>query len=235
MAFFTRLLARSGMPTDDAIGGGLGVQSKAIGRAPDEPCGMPSDRSTLVGRALALPVAKESDFFGSRRRPAGVNPDHIKVINDTALRSRLIGAGLAEGLQSPKGPQRIASILRIYPAGDAPGRSAPPSRGEEPTRGAYGLPTVEELNTLLARIAAVERDVSHELQSKITADIDRLKRQIGTLEGDAFERAFRELDRALTARRDLAGQIRSEAFARIDADRAFEPRKYLRLIAREIR
>lgn len=193
---------------------------------------MASDRSTLVQRALELPVAKESDFFGTRRRPAGVNPDHIKVINDTALRSRLIGAGLAEGLQSPKGPQKITSILRIYPAGNAPGKA---SRLEEAGRGAYGLPSVEELNTLLARIAAVERDVSHELQSKINADIDRLKRQIGSLDGDAFERAFRELDRALAARRDLASQIRAEAFARIDADSTFEPRKYLRLIAREVR
>jgi len=193
---------------------------------------MASDRSTLVQRALELPVAKESDFFGTRRRPAGVNPDHIKVINDTALRSRLIGAGLAEGLQSPKGPQKITSILRIYPAGNAPGKA---SRLEEAGRGAYGLPSVEELNTLLARIAGVERDVSHELQSKINADIDRLKRQIGSLDGDAFERAFRELDRALAARRDLASQIRAEAFARIDADSTFEPRKYLRLIAREVR
>ena len=161
-----------------------------------------------------------------------MNPDHIKVINDTALRSRLIGAGLAEGLQSPKGPQKITSILRIYPAGNAPGKA---SRLEEAGRGAYGLPSVEELNTLLARIAGVERDVSHELQSKINADIDRLKRQIGSLDGDAFERAFRELDRALAARRDLASQIRAEAFARIDADSTFEPRKYLRLIAREVR
>jgi len=191
---------------------------------------MASDPSTLLQRALDLPVAKESDFFGSRRRPAGVNPDHIKVINDTALRSRLIGAGLAQGLQSPKGPQRIASILRVYPGGDAATRP-----GADSPRGAYGLPTVEELNTLLARIAAVERDVSHELQSKINADIDRLKRQIGTLDGDAFERAFRELDRALSARRDLAAQIRAEAFARIDADGGFDARKYLRLIARDIR
>jgi len=196
---------------------------------------MASDPSTLLQRALDLPVAKESDFFGSRRRPAGVNPDHIKVINDTALRSRLIGAGLAQGLQSPKGPQRIASILRVYPSGDAPGRNAAARPGADSPRGAYGLPTVEELNTLLARIAAVERDVSHELQSKINADIDRLKRQIGTLDGDAFERAFRELDRALSARRDLAAQIRAEAFARIDADGGFDARKYLRLIARDIR
>jgi hypothetical protein len=195
---------------------------------------MASDRSTLVQRALDLPVAKDSDFFGTRRRPAGVNPDHIKVVNDTALRSRLIGAGLAEGLQSPKGPQKIASILRIYPAGNAPGKGAP-GRIDEAGRGAYGLPSVEELNTLLARIATVERDVSQELQSKINADIDRLKRQIGSLDGDAFERAFRELDGALAARRDLASQIRAEAFVRIDADSTFEPRKYLRLIARDVR
>ena len=44
-----------------------------------------------------------------------------------------------------------------------------------PARSAHGLPTVEELNALLHRIAVVERDVSSELQGQINAEIARLK------------------------------------------------------------
>ncbi len=147
-------------------------------------------------------------------------------------------AGMAEGLQSPKGPQKIASIIRLYPDFNAPqpvrgGRSA--RRSTEPSRSAYGLPTVEELNSLLHRIERVEREVSTELQGQINHDIGRLKAQIATLEGDEFERAFRELDAAVRARREVAAQVRDETFKRIDADLGFEPRKYLRLISRDPR
>ena len=100
-------------------------------------------------------------------------------------------------------------------------------------RTAFGLPTVEELDTLLARIRAVEGEVSATLQQQVNADIARLKRQIGDLEGDEFERAFHELDRALATRKALAGQVREEAFKRVEADLAFAPRKFLRLISRE--
>ncbi len=206
-----------------------------------------SARSTLLEKALALPVASRSDFFGKHQPPSGVDPTQLRIINDTALRSRLIMAGLAEGLQSPKGPQRIASIIRLYPNFDAPGRDARmagpvrrpgrPRRIETsdvaaPPRSAYGLPAVEELNALLSRIHATEIDVSRELQGKLSHDIDRLKREIGHLEGDAFERAFRELQNAIETRKRLAGEIREEAFRRIEADASFEPRKYLRLIGR---
>jgi hypothetical protein len=185
-------------------------------------------------------MARDEDFFGANRRPIGIDPQHLRVINDTALRSRLIMAGIAEGLQSPKGPQRIKSIIRVYPGFDAPRpgskpravRAAAPAP-HEPARAAFGLPTVEELNALLGRIQQVERDVSRELQGRLSGDIDRLKKQIATLDGDDFERAFRELESAMRQRRDLAGEIREEAFRRIDGDSSFEPRRYLRLIARE--
>ena len=185
---------------------------------------------------MALPLAQESDFYGSNRRPSGVEPQHLRIIKDTALRSRLIMAGMAEGLQSPKGPQKIASIIRLYADFKAPppvrgARNAP--RRTEPSRSAYGLPTVEDLNRLLHRIATVERTVSSELQGQINNDIGRLKGAIATLEGDEFERTFRELEAAVRARREVAGQVREETFKRIEADSAFEPRKYLRLISRE--
>lgn len=186
---------------------------------------------------MALPLAEESDFYGTHRRPQGVDPQHLRIIKDTALRSRLIMAGMAEGLQSPKGPQKIPSIIRLYADFRAPqpvrGGRANPRRDQEPSRSAYGLPTVEELNRLLHRVATVERTVSSELQGQINSDISRLKSQIATLEGDEFERAFRELEAAVRARREVAGHVREEAFKRIEADSSFEPRKYLRLISRE--
>lgn len=185
---------------------------------------------------MALPLAQESDFYGAHRRPHGVDPQHMRVIKDTALRSRLIMAGMAEGLQSPKGPQKIASIIRLYADFNAP----QPVRGArtntrraEPSRSAYGLPSVEELNALLHRISTVERTVSSELQGQINNDISRLKGQIATLDGDEFERTFRELETAVRARREVAGQVREETFKRIEADSSFEPRKYLRLLSRE--
>jgi hypothetical protein len=193
---------------------------------------------SLWEKATALPLAQESDFYGTHRRPQGVDPQHLRIIKDTALRSRLIMAGMAEGLQSPKGPQKIASIIRLYADFNAPqpvrgGRGGAPRRGPEPARSAYGLPTVEELNRLLHRITTVERTVSSELQGQINSDISRLKSQIATLEGDEFERTFRELEAAVRARREVAGQVREETFKRIEAETSFEPRKYLRLISRE--
>jgi hypothetical protein len=192
---------------------------------------------SLWEKAMALPLAQESDFYGSHRRPHGVDPQHLRIIKDTALRSRLIMAGMAEGLQSPKGPQKIASIVRLYADFNAPqpvrGARTNTRRTSEPSRSAYGLPSVEELNRLLHRISTVERTVSSELQGQINNDIGRLKGQIATLEGDEFERTFRELEAAVRARREVAGQVREETFKRIEADSAFEPRKYLRLISRE--
>ena len=193
---------------------------------------------SLWEKAQALPEARDSDFYGTHRKPQNVASEHLRTIKDTALRSRLIMAGMAEGLQSPKGPQKIASIIRLYPDFNAPqptrgGR--PAQRATEPSRSAYGLPTVEELNTLLHRIERMERDVSTQLQGEINHDISRLKSQIASLEGDEFERTFRELESAVRARREVAAQVRDEAFKRIDADASFEPRKFLRLISREPR
>jgi len=132
-----------------------------------------------MGKSHGVAIAQESDFYGSHRRPHGVDSQHLRVIKDTALRSRLIMAGMAEGLQSPKGPQKIASIVRLYADFNAPapvrGARTAARRPNEPSRSAYGLPTVEELNRLLSRITTVERTVSSELQGRSTA-ISRVSR-----------------------------------------------------------
>ncbi len=193
-------------------------------------------RAGLWEKAKELPPAQDSDFFGTSRRPAGIDAAHLKIINDTSLRTRLIDAGIAEGIQSPKGPQKIPSIIRLYPNFDAPPKDAAP-RAERSAAGsgrtAFGLPTVEELAALLGRIAELEREVSATLQQQVNADIARLKAEIGQLDGDEFEHAFHELDRALRSRKALTGQIREEAFKRVESDATFAPRKYLRLISRE--
>lgn len=194
-------------------------------------------RASLWERAAALPDARDGDFFAANRRPSGVTAEHLKIITDTALRTRLIDAGIAEGLQSPKGPQKIPSIVRLYPNFDAPAKAPKGARSarsiDAPSRSAYGLPTVEELTVLLSRIQAVESEVIDELQSQINEEIGRLKREIGHLEGEAFENAFRDLDRAMAKRKEMTGAVREEAFRRVEADGGFGPRKYLRLIARE--
>jgi len=200
-------------------------------------------RASLWEKAIALPEARDSDFFGPRRRPSGVSDEHLKIITDTSLRTRLIETGIAEGLQSPKGPQRIPSILRLYPNFDAPAKGSKPGPGGRPPglravdtpRSAYGLPTVEELDDLLERIEIVETAVSAELAGEVNAEIARLKSDVGRLDGEEFEAAFAALDAALRKRREISAHVREMAFARIEDDTDFEPRKYLRLIARSPR
>jgi hypothetical protein len=203
-----------------------------------------SDRQRLLERALELPRASEGDFFGGRRPPPGADPAHLRIVKDTALRTRLIEARVAEGLQSPKGPQKIASIIRVYPGFDAPQRSSRNGRasGERParTRGArtraaapvMGLPTVDEMESLIARFRTVEREVAGELSAQIDARIEELKHALARSSGAELETQHRDLGEALQRKRALAAQIRHETFARIERDASFAPRVHLRLLAR---
>jgi hypothetical protein len=207
-----------------------------------------SDRQRLRDLALALPSAEPSDFF-NRRPPGDADPDLIKRINDTALRTKLVEARLAEGLQSPKGPQKIASIVRIYPDFDAPPRgTVPDKRGSaiaKPRAGSNGkskaaplavadrrLPSVDEMEALIARIRSVESEVERHLASRADERIDRLKSALAHLTGDELEAAYAELGEALEEKRALRSQIRFETFARIEGDVDFAPRSYLRFLRR---
>jgi len=194
-----------------------------------------SDRLRLLERALALPTASPADFAGGRRPPGDARPEHLKRINDTALRTKLVETHIAEGLQSPKGPQKIASIVRIYPSFDAPPKGA--SNGRKVSRPAArasarrGLPTVEEMERLIARIREVERDVAGELAQRVDQQIAALKRTIADSSGEELERAHRELGAALAERRELAARVRGEAFRRVESDGNFSSRVHLRLLA----
>jgi hypothetical protein len=159
----------------------------------------------------------------------------LKRIDDTTLRTKLVEARLAEGLQSPKGPQKIASIVRIYPAFDAPARVATNGRPKAlplkrtPER---HLPTLDEMERLVARVREVESEVEHELAAQIDERIDVLKRSLAALSGDELEAAYHQLGEALERKRALASQIRLEAFRRVEGDGNFAERAHLRFLRR---
>ncbi|MBC5802729.1 MAG: hypothetical protein GIX03_06940 [Candidatus Eremiobacteraeota bacterium] len=207
----------------------------------DEAVGMAErDRQMLLERALALADARPEDFHGDRSPPRDADPRLLKRIDDTALRTKLIAVGLAEGLQSPKGPQKIASILRVYPAFDAPpvstnnGRAARGKRrparnaGQRPSR----LPTVVQLERLLLRYRQIEAEVTGQLGVQLDERIAQLKGDIAGVDGEALEAAYRELGVALERKRALAAQIAVETFGRLNDDREFPEREFLRLLAR---
>ncbi len=197
------------------------------------------DPQALLDVALSLPDAQPADFLPERRPSGEIAPNLLKVINDTALRSRLIGAGLAEGLQSPKGPQKIASIIRVYPEFNAPatpkassgGRYAASKPGRKPN---VPQPSVEEMEALLTRLRAVEGHVARELSMSIQDEIDQARKRVAEAAPQDVENAFRELGALLDKQRDGRRHVREAAFAKIAGDKEFAPRVFLRLLSHEI-
>lgn len=183
------------------------------------------------------PTPQPTDFVRTRP-PADVAPNLLKTIANTTLRSRLIGAGLAQGVQSPKGPQKIASIVRLYPAFDAPTapKTASGSKitGRSAGKAAQALPTVEEVEALLKRIRAIEGHVARELSMSIEADVAEAQRRVADAAGGDVDEAFRALGALLEKRKDARRHVRETAFTKIEADKEFPLRGYLRLLAREI-
>ncbi len=195
-----------------------------------------SDRQRLLERALALPQAQDADFVGDRKPPHDADRALLRRIDDTSLRTKLVETRLAEGLQSPKGPQRIASIVRIYPGFDAPRRtSSGPRTAKAPapaTQQPRGLPSVGEMESLIRRTREVEGDVAHELSAEADERVAHLKRALANLDGDELEDAYRELGDALERKRALESQVRFETFRRIESDASIPERAYLRLLRR---
>jgi hypothetical protein len=199
-----------------------------------------SDRQKLLARALDLANASAADFAGGRRAPGGADPSHLKIIKDTSLRTRLIDARVAEGLQSPKGPQKIASIIRVYPNFNAPPKGAAkkakpagkPGRPAGTKVAPRNLPSLEEMERLVARLREVEAEVTREMATQVDHRVEQLKRSIAGLSGDALETAHRELGEALQQKRALHAQIRSETFRRVESDGSFPARAHLRLLAK---
>jgi hypothetical protein len=212
----------------------------------------PKDRERLWQRALELDLARDEDFAPGRRPPADSPPENLRVIADTALRTRLIEARIAEGLQSPKGPQKIKSILRLYPGFDAPGPNGAAAHGRTspqaaPVRGRAARkpaahppatraprsdrPTIEEMRALLDRLGHIEAAVAHELQADFDEQLRALQAELASANGDALERLHAELGRKLETRRTLRAHSRAEAFTRIERELDARGRAHLRLLS----
>lgn len=202
------------------------------------------DRERLWQRALELDLAALEDFAAGRKPPADAQPDHLRVIDDTALRTRLIDAHLAEGLQSPKGPQKLKSIVRLYPGFDAPGRNGAAARSHAqpvPRRPRTALtrtppvrserPTVEEMRALLDRLQSLEAAAAREAQAGFDEQLRALQAELANASGDDLERLHAEFGRKLETRRTLRANARSEAFARIESELDARGRAHLRLLA----
>jgi hypothetical protein len=204
------------------------------------------DRERLWQRALELDLARVEDFAAGRRPPEDAQPQHLRVIDDTALRTRLIDARLAEGLQSPKGPQKLKSIVRLYPGFDAPGRNGAAARSHaQPAPRKPGArtaatrtppvrsdrPTVEEMRALLDRLQSLEAAAAHEAQAGFDEQLRALQAELANASGDDLERLHAELGRKLETRRALRANARSEAFARIEGELDARGRAHLRLLA----
>ncbi|HTW84504.1 MAG TPA: hypothetical protein VMD91_10580 [Candidatus Sulfotelmatobacter sp.] len=184
--------------------------------------------TSLWERASSLPVASDDDFVD--RRPRGVEAAELRVVEDLAFRRKLIAAGYAEPVQSPRGRRKCVPIIRLVRDGSG---NAPRRRASENEAAISALPTVEELVELLARIDAVEREIGAEMHLRANHEISVLKSRVGKAQGDDFERTFRELEMAMRQRAALRSAVRQEAFRRIEADSGFAPRKHLRILSPE--
>jgi hypothetical protein len=207
----------------------------------------PKDRERLWQRALELDLARIDDFAAGRRPPADADPEHLRIISDTALRTRLIEARIAEGLQSPKGPQKLKSILRLYPAFDAPGRNGAAENTRAPRAGSARAgsartatrtpavrgdrPTIEELRALLDRLQQLEAEIARELQSDFDEQLRAVQTELANASGDDLERLHAELGRRLATRRTIRANARTEAFARIERELDARGRAHLRLLS----
>lgn len=191
----------------------------------------------LLAEARALPVATLQDFSPGTAYPGNVDPELLRVIKNTPLRSRLIMTGLAQGIQSPKGMQRFASIILLYPNGDAPAREVKPRLSRRKNvhegKGLRSLPTVEEMERLLQRVRSEEQSLATQVVSHADSRIEELQRAIGVAlpHSQEFTRLYHELGSILEARRNHSGLAREEAFKRIMGDQGFSLRPYLSLLS----
>jgi hypothetical protein len=187
----------------------------------------------LLKQAEALPDATAENYVDGRTAPVDVPSHLLKVITDSKLRSKLIRARLAQGVQSPKGPQKIASILQIFPHGDAPEllRVARSSKGKNLSTRRSKLPSVIQMRTLLTRVEAVSGHVAREAGIALEQEILDLQRQIAEAAPESLEQLSGSLSSAISRRNDNSAQIIREARKQIQADDSFPERVYLRFLA----
>jgi hypothetical protein len=190
---------------------------------------MPRDgrRQALLAHAQTLRVPKADEL----NKPLGATKlENLRVVTDGKLAERLVSAGLATRFQRRthlprKDGRKLPTVLEIHADGAAARRGR--AQREVPK------PTVEELRALIARIAAVETELLGEKTRAIGERIAATKRRLIELSGEEEANAIRELSELSNARRSIAESIRRDAFARIEADREFAPRRWLSWLSPE--
>lgn len=193
---------------------------------------MKTSKEELFNAALDLPIAVKSDFLNLEY--FGDSEDElIRTINDTSLRTKLIKAGLAEGIQSPKGPQAkiVPSIIRLYPNGDAPAREKRQRVNPTPPKETPAKPTVEDLKALVTRIEAVEAHVAREMELSAEEDIRKLRERIASGTIEELPAVHAELGKALEIAGNGRHHARLEALRRVSEDHEFPQRVFVSLVA----
>lgn len=179
-------------------------------------------RAALLAHAQTLRAPRVEEL----NKPLGSKKlENLRVVTDQKLAERLVGAGLASRFQRRthlprKDGRKLPTVLEIHADGVAGAARA-------------RKPTVEELRALIARVAAVEAELLGEKTRAIGERIAATKRRLIELTGEEEANAIRELSELSTARRSIAESIRRDAFARIEADREFAPRRWLSLLSSE--
>lgn len=196
----------------------------------------------LRAEAMSLPVATSHDFASWTPYPVSADPNLLRVIKDTAFRSKLITNGYAVGIQSPKGPQKCASIILLYPNGDAPAREIKhraPRRGRSIEasksrlmfgRAGQNLPTIEDMEKICERVRSLEQTLSVEVVQAADRRVEELQKAIGVASASDISHLYHELGSILEARRNHNGVLRAEVFKRLAADQGFPLRSYLSML-----
>ena len=179
---------------------------------------MKSSKEELLSIAQELPVAERKDFTDWSDHQG-----NERIITDSKLRTQLVNAGLAVGVQSPKGKQQIASIIRLLPDG---ARLEPTLR-----RAKQQLPTLDDLRVLINKIDTVEEVVEREMAAQTKQDIISLKDQLAEASLHDAERIHAELGKAFEANKNRASLARLESLRRVGDDQEFPQRVFLSLIA----
>ncbi len=205
-------------------------------------------QEALLEKAYALPIVDISDILPGKL-PTQYEPVNLRHSNDTQIRSRLIIAGLAEGIQSPKGPQKnsVKSVILLYPNGDAPRREVHP-RGPNKSKhpGAIqikhgilpqsrdDLPTIGDMEILVKRIREIEEIERNELHQSIHDEIKHGQHAVATAHADKLHEAHRKLGESLAKLTQTDSYIRRKALQTVGNDPLFPQRVYLKLISTEV-
>jgi hypothetical protein len=168
--------------------------------------------------------------LGSGTRPPGISEDAIKelrregVLDDNGVHGR--GRKYIMKIR----PEFLEIDESIPPKKTRAKRSSGVTAPVESV--AARKPTVEQVLRLAAAIQREERAVNDKLSLENDRNITRLKKLVGTAEGDDLTRAFNELAKAMAERGQLMTNVREEAFKIVEAS-SLPERHFLKYLSRE--